>query len=290
MWHGSINTSTDTLVPLVETKSQNGSATITPMTANELISTDTTDAGECLQKHSDTTAASSVNTQKHQTEQFIADKCKIASVSTNFNILPKVHSSSPSNNSNITIRPNQLSTNGSSSLLGAPSSSLTITSTAFAEKSNNKIQNNLTNSNNDNKVSPTSLLTGGNVTPNAISSGMEESILILPEHQKLEISFSGKCEMIAANVSTSSGSNMPPNHSLYSTTTTATTATLDTPTSLNVSPYVTAATTTSAAAATTAMSSQRRRRTSSSNSKRDAFGVAAKQINSRFVGTTTSSN
>ncbi|XP_065366478.1 myotubularin-related protein 3 isoform X3 [Calliphora vicina] len=284
MWHGSINTSTDTLVPLVETKSQNGSATITPMTAIELISTDTTDAGECLQKHSDTTAASSVNTQKLQTEQFIADKCKIASVSTNFNILPKVHSSTPSNNSNITIRPNQLSTNGSSSLLAAPSSSLTITSTAFAETSNNnKIQNNLTNSNNDNKVSSTSLLSGGNVTPNATSSGMEESILILPEHQKLEISFSGKCEMIAANVTTSSGSNMPPNHSLYPTTTTATAATLDTPTSLNVSPYVTAATTTSAAAATTAMSSQRRRRTSSSNSKRDAFGVAAKQINSSYL-------
>ncbi|XP_037805507.1 myotubularin-related protein 4 isoform X3 [Lucilia sericata] len=297
MWHGSVNTSTDTLVPLVETKSQNGSATITPLTANESISTDCTDAGECLQKHSDTTAAStstssSVNTQKQQTaEQFIADKCKIASVSTNYNILPKVHTSTPSSSNITTVKPNQLSTNGSS-LSAAPSiSSLTTTSTAaFAETSNNTIQNNLTNtnSNNDNKIASLTLNSGSggdNVTTASNTTvGMEESILILPEHQKLEISFSGKCEMITANVTTSSGSNMTPNHSLYSTTTTASTAALDTPTTLNVSPFVSAAaTTTSSAAATTAMSSQRRRRTSSSNSKRDAFGVAAKQINSSYL-------
>ncbi|XP_037805508.1 myotubularin-related protein 4 isoform X4 [Lucilia sericata] len=267
MWHGSVNTSTDTLVPLVETKSQNGSATITPLTANESISTDCTDAGECLQKHSDTTAAStstssSVNTQKQQTaEQFIADKCKIASVSTNYNILPKVHTSTPSSSNITTVKPNQLSTNGSS-LSAAPSiSSLTTTSTAaFAETSNNTIQNNLTNtnSNNDNKIASLTLNSGSggdNVTTASNTTvGMEESILILPEHQKLEISFS------------------------------ASTAALDTPTTLNVSPFVSAAaTTTSSAAATTAMSSQRRRRTSSSNSKRDAFGVAAKQINSSYL-------
>ncbi|XP_046803340.1 myotubularin-related protein 3 isoform X2 [Lucilia cuprina] len=296
MWHGSVNTSTDTLVPLVETKSQNGSATITPLTANESISTDCTDAGECLQKHSDTTAASNsslVNTQKHQTaEQFISDKCKIASVSTNYNILPKIHTTTPSSSNITTVKPNQLSTNGSSLSTAPSATSLTTTSTtAFAETSNNSIQNNLTNSNNDNKIASFLTLTSGSddtvTTATNTTVGLEESILILPEHQKLEISFSGKCEMITANVTTSSGSNMTPNHSLYSTTTTASTAALDTPTTLNVSPFVSATTstttTTSSAAATTAMSSQRRRRTSSSNSKRDAFGATAKQINSSYL-------
>lgn len=289
MWHGSVNTSTDTLVPMVETKSQNGSANVTPMTANDLISTDSTDAGESLHKHStDTTAASLANTQNQQqekpTEQYVAEKSKIAIVSTNYNnILPKVHSSTPS--SSISIRPNQLSTNGSN-ISPAASSLKSSNAIALAEATNNKIQNNLTNnsSNNDNKLSskPLNATTTTAAENAAVSSSvMEESILILPEHQKLEISFSGKCEMIATNVTTSSGSHILPNQSLYSTTTTTTAASaaaLETPTSLNAATIAT-----SSAAANSAISSQRRRRTSSSNSKREAFGVAAKQINSRLV-------
>ncbi|KAM7348864.1 uncharacterized protein ACRADG_008032 isoform 2-T8 [Cochliomyia hominivorax] len=289
MWHGSVNTSTDTLVPIAETKSQNGSANITPLIAHDTTSTDAIDASESLQtKHAESTAASFVNTQKQQQpEQFVADKSKVVIVSTNYNILPKVHSSSTSNNSssNPTTRPNHLSTNGSNNSNTTPSlSSSTSSSTGFAETSNNKLQNNLTNSNNDNKISS---LVSSNVNATVANAsacgGMEESILILPEHQKLEISSSGKCEMISANVTTSSGSNMTPNQSLYSNATTATISTMETPKSLNVSPYVTAATTSSSTAANTAISSQRRRRTSSSNSKREAFCVAAKQINSSYL-------
>lgn len=271
MWHGSVNTSTDTLVP-IDTKSQNGSTVITPNSTSDLISSDTTDAGECLTEPKHNTAnLSTVNTQKPETEQFIGDKSKSASVSTNCKILPKVHSSLPSNN---ITRPNQLPTNDGNLIvltsLLSPTAPLEIS---------NQIPHNLINSSSDNKLSASS---SESATTHTDASNMEESIFILPEHQKLEISFSGTCEMIAANVTTSSGPVRTSDQQLNPTSAVSTSdcvKTSDNTTSINMSGNSLE----SLATATATVTSQRRRRTSSSNSKRDSFGVASKQINNRFV-------
>ena len=271
MWHGSVNTSTDTLVP-VDTKSQNGSTVITPNSTSDLISSDTTDGGECLTElKNNTLNLSTINTQKPETEQFIGDKYKSASVSTNCKILPKVHSSLPSNN---ITRPNQLSTND-----GNPIVLTSLLSPTAPLEISNKIPHNLINNSSDNKLTTSA---SESATTHTDASDMEESIFILPEHQKLEISFSGTCEMIAANVTTSSGPVTTSDQPLNSTSTVSISdcmKTSDNTTLINM----TGNTLESLATATATGSSQRRRRTSSSNSKRDSFGVTSKQINSRFV-------
>lgn len=255
MWHGSVNTSTDTLVP-IDTKSQNGSTVLTPMGTSDLIGSDTTDAGESIkdQKHNGI-KLSTTNTQKPETEQLVEEKCKSASVSTNCKILPKVHTSLPSNN---ITRTNQLSSNDGT--LVVPTS--LPSSTAPTEISNN-IPKNLISSKNDNKLSSTSISEGATYSDPSV---MEESILILPEHQKLEISFSGKCEMVAANATTSLGPIVTSEQPLTSTSSASNSVcvkTTDDSTTVN-------ATENPLEPLTTGIN-QRRRRTST------------KQINSRFA-------
>lgn len=83
-----------------------------------------------------------------------------------------------------------------------------------------------------------------NLNSNPSLNPMEESILILPEHQKLEISISGKCETVMNTTNTNTNTNTNTSSSSIST-------------------------------------SHRRRRTLSSNSRRE-FSINGKQTNGRF--------
>ncbi|GBP12510.1 Myotubularin-related protein 3, partial [Eumeta japonica] len=218
MWHGSVNTSTDTLVPVAETKSQNRSKILTPLALND----DTTDAGVSLELKPMTVRSNHIGI-------------------------------------NATTRSNQLSAiNGSNTTVLNPQATIS------SPLSNNKDEINLNVSNNDNNNASSRDGNGDCISANnnayVSDNSMEESILILPEHQQLEILFSGKCEMISANVTTSSGSNMTADQLFNPTTTTATTTVALGPSiSGNALPFLTAGTST--AAATSVMSSQRRRRT-----------------------------
>ncbi|XP_058979135.1 myotubularin-related protein 4 isoform X3 [Musca domestica] len=274
LWHGSINTSTDTLVPLAETKIQNGNC-------------DTIDGGGAGKRDAISPKKLNVDSTNNGEEK------TTKSSSTTCKILPKVHSSS--NINSITSRPNQLST-----------SSLNTTTT----NGNNNLHNatttttddiTTTSKGGDNK--PSSRLTSdiAAAAASASSGMMEESILILPEHRKLEISISGKCETVASNTTTSSGSNSiitstnqqmpmaappppppaagcPSSSSALPTPTSASTmSAYNLPYAINNSssvPNNTAIPTNT----TTAASSQRRRRTSSSNS-----GFIAKQANGSYI-------
>uniref|UniRef100_T1PNU0 Myotubularin phosphatase domain-containing protein n=1 Tax=Musca domestica TaxID=7370 RepID=T1PNU0_MUSDO len=274
LWHGSINTSTDTLVPLAETKIQNGNC-------------DTIDGGGAGKRDAISPKKLNVDSTNNGEEK------TTKSSSTTCKILPKVHSSS--NINSITSRPNQLST-----------SSLNTTTT----NGNNNLHNatttttddiTTTSKGGDNK--PSSRLTSDIAAAAASASTgmMEESILILPEHRKLEISISGKCETVASNTTTSSGSNSiitytnqqmpmaappppppaagcPSSSSALPTPTSASTmSAYNLPYAINNSssvPNNTAIPTNT----TTAASSQRRRRTSSSNS-----GFIAKQANGSYI-------
>ncbi|XP_058978374.1 myotubularin-related protein 4-like isoform X2 [Musca domestica] len=273
LWHGSINTSTDTLVPLAETKIQNGNC-------------DTIDGGGAGKRDAISPKKLNVDSTNNGEEK------TTKSGSTTCKILPKVHSSN--NINSITSRPNQLST-----------SSLNTTTT----NGNNNLHNatttttddiTTTSKGGDNK--PSSRLTSDIVAAASASAGMmEESILILPEHRKLEISISGKCETVASNTTTSSGSNSiitstnqqmpmaappppPPaagcplsSSALPTPTSASTMSAYNLPYAINNSssvPNNTAIPTNT----TTAASSQRRRRTSSSNS-----GFIAKQANGSYI-------
>lgn len=300
LWHGSINTSTDTLVPLVETKIQNGNCDITDGSGG---SSTTASPHKKQQEHKDstTTTANALNAQN----QIIGEKTKI-SASTNCNILPKVHSTT----NNVTPRPNQLSTNSNNNMILVA----TQATSSFASQDDSiNSSHNSCDSKATTTATATSRAAGGVDICGAGGGCMEESILILPEHRKLEISISGKCETIAANTTTSSsGSSMVSTttttqlHSQSTNTTTTTPATANnissasvaaatalpcssaaaTPTCSSMSgynlPYATATTPFTCNSAipntTTAASSQRRRRTSSSNS-----GFVAKQVNGRLV-------
>lgn len=272
LWHGSINTSTDTLVPLAETKIQNGNC-------------DTIDGGGAGKRDAISPKKLNVDSTNNGEEK------TTKSGSTTCKILPKVHSSS--NINSITSRPNQLSTsslnttsNGNNNLHNATTATDDITTTSKGG---------------DNK--PSSRLTSdiaAAASASASAGMMEESILILPEHRKLEISISGKCETVASNTTTSSGSNSiitstnqqmpmaappppppaagcPSSSSVLPTPTSASTmSAYNLPYAINNSssvPNNTAIPTNT----TTAASSQRRRRTSSSNS-----GFIAKQANGRY--------
>lgn len=273
LWHGTLNTSTDTLVLVTETKSQNGSFC------------DTLDGTvlEPSQKSQDpNTVSAMTNSANAQQPQITADKDKLK-ISTNCNILPKVHCNS-NNNNNVTAtpRPNQLSTNSNNNSMLSKANSSSATAASCATGSDIDTSS---SGNNDNKSSSLSAATvstaasGGGVPV----CGMEESILILPEHRKLEISFSGKCETVAANtVATSSSGPEMVSNQLQQSAVTATPNSLSSMSAYAL-PYATTATPTNTTLpnTTTAASSQRRRRTSSSNSKRDAF--VAKHINGRFV-------
>ncbi|XP_073835098.1 uncharacterized protein isoform X2 [Musca autumnalis] len=261
LWHGSINTSTDTLVPLAETKIQNGNC-------------DTTD-GVCSKKE---TASPKKLSDGQSTNNADDKNTTTTKSSTTCKILPKVHNTT---NNNITTRPNQLSTTTNNNLHNATTTTDDITTNTTS--SSNNIGSRLTSS---------------DVAGGGGGGLMEESILILPEHRKLEISISGKCETIAANTTTSSGSNsmivtstqqqqqqMPTMAAAVPLCSSASSALPPTPTSASATmsaynlPYaINNNTATIQPNTTTAASSQRRRRTSSSNS-----GFIAKQANGSYI-------
>uniref|UniRef100_A0A1A9W922 Lateral signaling target protein 2 homolog n=1 Tax=Glossina brevipalpis TaxID=37001 RepID=A0A1A9W922_9MUSC len=240
MWHGSVNTSTDTLVPLAECKTQSSSFS--------------------LESHDLIDGFSPANTSKNNQEPMQTEDKRNANLSlsvssTNSNILPKVHTASLS-------RPHHLT--ATTTDINKPSAYCTTcsisTSTALSLNSSIESYNHHSD---DNKI--TDRITSE--LPAASCNEMEESILILPEHEKLEISVSGKCETVV--VSMNSSANM-----VLSSVLAAPTAIGVTPTSSALPmPYVT-----SLVGATT---THRRRRTSSSNSKRD--GLIPKHINNSYI-------
>uniref|UniRef100_A0A1I8Q6D3 Lateral signaling target protein 2 homolog n=1 Tax=Stomoxys calcitrans TaxID=35570 RepID=A0A1I8Q6D3_STOCA len=297
LWHGSVNTSTDTLVPMTETKIQNGSCDLTDGGNGGSGGTSDASLSKSLQD-SHTTAAVS-NAQASNT----MEKMKI---STNFNnILPKVHSTT---NNNVALqapslppsRPNQLSTTSSDN-----SPKLLTQITAAAASSGSTSTNGSENiSLITSQTECESEVMGMATDCDGRGGGMEESILILPAHRKLEIFISGKCETIAANTTTSSAmSSMLPQSqwqshgslaTANSTSSTVVTAQCGggdvgssaaaTPTSsmsnfilpyANSNTIATTTTNTIIPNTTTAASSQRRRRTSSTHS---GF-VARQQVN-----------
>ncbi|XP_075154459.1 uncharacterized protein LOC142228054 isoform X2 [Haematobia irritans] len=263
-WHGSVNTSTDTLVPMTELKTQNGSCDITDGSVGGDLS-----KSSSAQNLQDSYTAATPNAQAQNVN---TDKMKI---STNYNILPKVHSTTNINNGIPiqTPRPNQLSTNSNNSLILLTQ----INNDTALNGNNNRMQT--TSRTTENEVAVGECGVGGGV-------GMEDSILILPEHRKLEISISGKCETIATNATTSSGLSMDSTN-MQSNGTVKTSSVTATPTSATVSafnyPYtanstIAPSTNTVIPNTTAAASSQRRRRTSSSNS-----GFVAKQGNGSYI-------
>lgn len=231
MWHGSVNTSTDTLVPLAECKMQTSSFS--------------------LESHDQIDGLSPVNTSKNtqeptQTEDKRNANLSLSVTSTNSNILPKVHTASLS-------KPHRLAAATDTNKTSASCTTCSIsTSTALTLNSSIESHN---HHNDDNKI-PDRIISD---LPATLCNEMEESILILPEHEKLEISVSGKCETVV-----STNSNSSANMTISSVLTAPTSSALS-------MPYVT-----SLVGTTTA---QRRRRTSSSNSKRD--GIIPKHINNR---------
>ncbi|XP_037936813.1 myotubularin-related protein 3 isoform X2 [Teleopsis dalmanni] len=220
MWHGSVNTSTDTLVP-IENSQQN--ITCKQQLHSNSESHDITDGNNAF------SVKSSLN-NLDTTVEFIKEERKSNdNNSTNSKILPKVHTP--------TCRPNAL-LNSLGKTTNLPSSVDII--------SDNADKNVLlydTSYGCKGAISTDGTLKS--VTQIPATNSMDESILILPEHQKLEISVSGKCETIPSNGVTVATSNTP--NSYYNTT------------------------------FTTTSNQQRRRRTSSSNSRREAFFT--RQIN-----------
>uniref|UniRef100_A0A1B0GAE2 Lateral signaling target protein 2 homolog n=1 Tax=Glossina morsitans morsitans TaxID=37546 RepID=A0A1B0GAE2_GLOMM len=233
MWHGSVNTSTDTLVPLAECKMQTSSFS--------------------LESHDQIDGLSPVNTSKNtqeptQTEDKRNANLSLSVTSTNSNILPKVHTASLS-------KPHRLAAATDTNKTSASCTTCSIsTSTALTLNSSIESHN---HHNDDNKI-PDRIISD---LPATLCNEMEESILILPEHEKLEISVSGKCETVV-----STNSNSSANMTVSSVLTAPTSSALS-------MPYVT-----SLVGTTTA---QRRRRTSSSNSKRD--GIIPKHINNSYI-------
>uniref|UniRef100_A0A1B0B9Q3 Lateral signaling target protein 2 homolog n=1 Tax=Glossina palpalis gambiensis TaxID=67801 RepID=A0A1B0B9Q3_9MUSC len=241
MWHGSVNTSTDTLVPLAECKMQTSSFS--------------------LESHDIIDGFSPVNTSKNTQEptQTDADKrnanLSLSVTSTNSNILPKVHTASLS-------KPHRLAAAIDTNNSSASCSTNCSISTSTALTLNSSIESH-NHHNDDNKIIDRIIsdLPATTTTNTTLCNDMDESILILPEHEKLEISVSGKCETIV-----STNSNSSANMTVSSVLTAPTTSALS-------MPYVT-----SLVGATTA---QRRRRTSSSNSKRD--GIIPKHVNNSYI-------
>ncbi|KAI9590234.1 hypothetical protein GQX74_008402 [Glossina fuscipes] len=214
-----------------------------------------------LESHDIIDGFSPVNTSKNTQEptQTDADKrnanLSLSVTSTNSNILPKVHTASLS-------KPHRLAAAIDTNNSSASCSTTCSISTSTALTLNSSIESH-NHHNDDNKIIDRIIsdLPATTTTTTTLCNDMDESILILPEHEKLEISVSGKCETIV-----STNSNSSANMTVSSVLTAPTTSALS-------MPYVT-----SLVGATTA---QRRRRTSSSNSKRD--GIIPKHVNNSYI-------
>ncbi|XP_067638890.1 myotubularin-related protein 3 isoform X2 [Eurosta solidaginis] len=266
VWHGSANTSTDTLVPVERRKASDCQETNTNI--NDVTVVDVTDSFESPEK---------LSTRTDKTEPWLTSpydllrqerksptRCNLYESSFNANgvnssILPKVHG-----NGNTSNRLNILS--NSSSNASVSSSSYSVNNLDNSNKTNISNKNEalakstktavIMEPSCDNKVD-NDTESGSEINANGVanpfstnshvhsSDSMNESIIILPEHRKLEISVSGKCETVSNN-----GSSLP-------TTPTRSAAILNG----NVSGGQAGRTSTNVG-----LAAQRRRRTSSSNS------------------------
>lgn len=176
LWHGSVNTSTDTLVPMQNSSRRHSSH------SDDAINNST--------DHVDAASKSMVDGGSYsrmQQESTREDRKSNGSINNHSSILPKVHS-----------RGNLLSSNNSET--SNSSGSLHNSEEVLASNKPSTLHLNLNAINNiDN------------------GSSMDESIMILPEHQKLDISFSGNCESILNNVANATSSQAA-NNSFCTTT------------------------------------------------------------------------
>ncbi|XP_054730884.1 myotubularin-related protein 4 isoform X2 [Anastrepha obliqua] len=210
IWHGSINTSTDTLVP-IERRQNNDCSEIKTFATKEIDVADGFGSPERLSTTSDKTELGLTSPYVLlKQERKTASTCNTNGNSIGVNgvqnsILPKVHGvSSTSNRSNI------LSTSSSNASVSSTSSSLNNLNNI--RNSNNSLATTTTtpDRNCDNKSGNEADIDDPDIDdddaadpfPNThahSSDSMNESIIILPEHRKLEISVSGKCQTISNN-------------------------------------------------------------------------------------------
>ncbi|XP_050331660.1 uncharacterized protein LOC126760229 isoform X1 [Bactrocera neohumeralis] len=211
-WHGAVSTSTDTLVPIERRSSTNGEEL--PSTPPKM-GVDVTDGFHTPEKLSTS-----------------ADKAELG-LSSPYVLLKQERQNSstgngnndnrpPANGVNNSIMPNVHGTNGTSNranILSNSSSNASVSSTSSSLNNFNTNMNN-TNSNSNNSIA-TTMTTATDQSANDVeidveaciadagaqansTDAMNESIMILPEHRKLQISVSGKCEAISNN-----GSSLP---------------------------------------------------------------------------------
>ncbi|XP_053949054.1 myotubularin-related protein 4 isoform X2 [Anastrepha ludens] len=210
IWYGSINTSTDTLVP-IERRQNNDCSEIKTFATKEIDVADGFGSPERLSTTSDKTELGLTSPYVLlKQERKTSSTCNTNGNSIGVNgvqnsILPKVHGvSSTSNRSNI------LSTSSSNASVSSTSSSLNNLNNI--RNSNNSLATTTTtpDRNCDNKSGNEADSDDPGIDdddaadpfPNThahSSDSMNESIIILPEHRKLEISVSGKCQTISNN-------------------------------------------------------------------------------------------
>ncbi|XP_017480637.1 PREDICTED: myotubularin-related protein 4 isoform X1 [Rhagoletis zephyria] len=268
IWHGSINTSTDTLVP-IERRQSNDCREIKTPAAKEIDVADGSVSPERLSTTADKMELGLTSPYvllKQERKNSLTCNTAVSSIGVNGlnnSILPKVHgSSSTSNRSNI------LSNSSSNASISSTSSSLN--NLKNIRNSNNSLATTMTDQNCDNKseneadIDPDELDADDAADPfpntHAHSNdSMNESIIILPEHRKLEISVSGNCETISNN-----GVSLP-----------------TTPTDFAASATVGVRSGFGGVAAVGGAATHRRRRTSSSNSNPNRFfdGINIKLAN-----------
>ncbi|XP_036232238.2 phosphatidylinositol-3,5-bisphosphate 3-phosphatase MTMR3 isoform X2 [Bactrocera oleae] len=211
-WHGAVSTSTDTLVPIERRPSTNGEE-ISSSPAK--VEVDVIDGFRTPEKLST-----------------LADKEELG-LSSPYVLLKQERQNSSTGNGNNdnrptangvnnSIMPNVHGTNGTSNrqILSNSSSNTSVSSTSSSLNNLNTNMNN-TNSNSNNSIATTmttatdqsakdvatidveACIAATGVQANS-TDVMNESIMILPEHRKLQISVSGKCEAISNN-----GSSLP---------------------------------------------------------------------------------
>uniref|UniRef100_A0A0K8W717 Myotubularin-related protein 3 n=1 Tax=Bactrocera latifrons TaxID=174628 RepID=A0A0K8W717_BACLA len=212
-WHGAVSTSTDTLVPIERRPSTNGDEL--PSTPPK-VGVDVTDGFHTPEKLS--TSADKEELGLSSPYVLLKQERQNSSTGNGYN-----ENRRPANGVSNSIMPNVHCTNGSSNranILSNSSSNASVSSTSSSLNNFNTNMNN-TNSNSNNSIA-TTMTTATDQSANDIAEidvepciantgaqanstdVMNESIMILPEHRKLQISVSGKCEAISNN-----GSSLP---------------------------------------------------------------------------------
>ncbi|XP_049317665.1 myotubularin-related protein 4 isoform X5 [Bactrocera dorsalis] len=212
-WHGAVSTSTDTLVPIERRPSTNGEEL--PSTPPK-VDVDVTDGFHTPEKLS--TSADKEELGLSSPYVLLKQERQNSSTGKGNN-----DNRPPANGVNNSIMPNVHGTNGTSNRANILSNSSSNASVSSTSSSLNNFNTNMNNTNSDSNNSiATTMTTATDQSANDVAEidveaciadagtqanstdAMNESIMILPEHRKLQISVSGKCEAISNN-----GSSLP---------------------------------------------------------------------------------